>query len=129
MEGLGPVAQRLGEGGRSDRHHHELLEVHGIVGVLAAVEGVHHRHWQAGGAGAAEIGVRQPRGLRRRPGHGYGYAEDGVGTQLGFGRSTVETQQQGVDLGLLSRVFANQLGRNHVIDIGDGPQHALPAVA
>ena len=42
VEGLGPVAQRLGEGRRADGHDHELLEIHAVVGVLAAVEDVHH---------------------------------------------------------------------------------------
>ena len=46
MERLGAVAQRLGETRRANRHDHELLEVDVVVGVLAAVDDVHHRHRQ-----------------------------------------------------------------------------------
>ena len=91
MEGLGPVAQRLGEVRRADRHDHELLEVDRIVGVLAAVEDVHHRHRQAGRADAAEIGVkRQSRRLGRGARDRHRDAEDGVGAELRLGLGAVE---------------------------------------
>ena len=41
---LGAPAQALGEGRRADRHDHELLEIGGVLGVLAAIQDVHHRH-------------------------------------------------------------------------------------
>ena len=59
MEGLRAVSERLGEGRRANRHNHELLKVHAVVGVLATVEDVHHRNRQALGAGAAEIGIKR----------------------------------------------------------------------
>jgi hypothetical protein len=46
MEGLNAPSQRLGEGRRTDREEHELLEIHVVRGVPAAVEHVHHRHRQ-----------------------------------------------------------------------------------
>jgi hypothetical protein len=49
-----------------------------------------------GRAGTTTIGIEwEVRRLGRRPCHGHRYAEDGVGTQLGFGRGAVESQQLG----------------------------------
>ena len=55
MENLGPHAQRLPEGGRAQGHDHEFLEVDGVVGVLAAIDDVHHRHGQGTAVRAAEV--------------------------------------------------------------------------
>ena len=65
VEDLGAVAQRLGEAGGAERHHHELLDVHVGVGVGAAVQDVHERHRQGPGVDAADVPVeRQARGPR-----------------------------------------------------------------
>jgi hypothetical protein len=80
--GLGAPAQRLGERGGADRHDHELLEVDVVVGVLAAVEHVHHRHRQHVGVGAADVAVqRQAELVGGGLGHGERDAEDGVGAE------------------------------------------------
>ena len=55
LEDLGTGAQRLRERRRAHGHDHELLEVRGVLGVLAAVEDVEHRD-------------RERAGRRRRPG-------------------------------------------------------------
>ena len=74
---LGAPAQPLGEGRRADRHDHELLEVGRVLGVLAAVQDVHHAARAAGarrcrrGSGRAACAARPRRrgGTRaRRPG-------------------------------------------------------------
>ena len=57
VECLGPVAERLGEIRCPDGHDHEFLKVHAVVGVLAAVEDVHHWHRQPHRPGPAQIGV------------------------------------------------------------------------
>ena len=46
VEDLDAGAQRLGEGREPHRRDHELLEVHLVVGVGAAVQDVHQRHRQ-----------------------------------------------------------------------------------
>ena len=109
VEGLGPVAQGLGEARRADGHDHELLEVHAVVGVLAAVEDVHHRHRQPHRPRPAQVGVqRQFGGHRRGPGDRHRNAQDGVGPQLALGGRAVQVDHQAVDLGLPRRVHAQR---------------------
>ena len=68
VEDLGAGAQPVGEARRAHRHHHELLEVHLVVGVRAAVQHVHHRHRQHVRRLAAEVAPqRHARPRRPRP--------------------------------------------------------------
>ncbi|MBU1674157.1 hypothetical protein KKA85_00075, partial [bacterium] len=53
VEHLGAHLQRLGERLSAGGHDHELLDVHVVVGVRAAVEDVHHGHGQGAGGDAA----------------------------------------------------------------------------
>ena len=46
VEHFGAVAHGFGERRRADRHDHALLELQRALGVLAAVDHVHHRHRQ-----------------------------------------------------------------------------------
>ena len=63
VEDLGDHADALGEALRADRHDHEFLEVDLVVGVLAAVDDVGHRHRQDAGVGPADVAVEgQARG-------------------------------------------------------------------
>ncbi len=79
---LDAPAQALAEGGGADRHDHELLEVDVVVGVLAAVQDVHHRHRQDVGVGSADVAVEGQLDVARGGlGHGQGDAEDGVGPE------------------------------------------------
>src|SRR5437764_842770 len=41
-QNLGTPAEAFGKVRSADRHDHEFLEVHGAVGMCAAVEDVHH---------------------------------------------------------------------------------------
>ena len=83
VKGLGAGAQASAKRRRADRHDHEFLEVHAVVGVVAAVEDVHHRHGQGIGADSAQIRVEgHVRGVGGGPGGGHGDAEDGVGAEL-----------------------------------------------
>ncbi len=67
VEHLGPGPQRLAEGVEAHGHDHELLEVGGIQGVLAAVEDVEHRHRQGPRADTTEVPIeRLVRGCGRR---------------------------------------------------------------
>ena len=81
-----PSAKRLG----ADGHDHEFLEVDLVVGVLAAVDDVGHRHRQDAGVGAAEVAVeRQAVGGGGGLGGGQADAEDGVGAELALVRGAV----------------------------------------
>ena len=74
-------AQTVGERARTVRHHHELLEVHGVVRMGAAVEHVHHRHGHHVRRLAAEIAPqRHPLLGRLRVGRRERHSEDRVGT-------------------------------------------------
>ena len=131
VEGLGAVAQRLGEVRRADGHDHELLEVDAVVGVLAAVEDVHHRHRQAHGADAAEIGVeRQFRRCGRRARHRHRDAEDGVGARA---CPCSACRRASIISASISAWRAGsrpiKRGSDCLIDVGDGLEHALAAVA
>ncbi|MCY1240282.1 hypothetical protein D9M72_531210 [compost metagenome] len=50
MEHLGAHAQGFPESGRADRLDHELLDIDIVIGMLAAMEDVHHGHRHAVGA-------------------------------------------------------------------------------
>ena len=130
VEGLGPIAERLGEVRRADGHDHEFLKIDAVVGVLAAVENVHHRHRQPHRPGPAQIGVERQVGRhRRRPGNRHRNAKDGVGPQLALGGRAVQVDHQAVDLGLLRRVETQELRGDGPVDVGHGLEHALAAVA
>ena len=43
MENFDAPAQGFVEIGRTERHDHEFLDVHGIIGVRATVDDIHHR--------------------------------------------------------------------------------------
>jgi len=69
MKHFRPHAEGFTEIRRAKRHDHEFLKIDVIVGVLAAVEDVHHGHGQVPGIGAAQVAVkRQPHRLCRRVG-------------------------------------------------------------
>ena len=46
VEDFRSPAKAFGECLRTHRHHHEFLEVNGVVRVLATIDDVHHRDWQ-----------------------------------------------------------------------------------
>ena len=117
-EDLGAGAERLRVRLEADRHDHELLEVRGVLGVLAAVEDVEHRDRQDPGADAAEVAVeRQVVRRRRRVGAGERHAEDRVGPERALVGRPVDVDEGGVDAGLVRRVEAQQRRRDDVGDV------------
>ena len=102
VEDLGAGPQRVAERGHADRHDHELLEVGGVLGVLAAVEDVEHRDRQRPRADPAEVSVeRQVAGRGGRVGDRERDAQDRVRAELGLVRRAVEIAQDVVDAGLV----------------------------
>jgi hypothetical protein len=80
VEDLGAHAQRLAKRARADRHHHELLQVDGVVGVRAAVEDVEHRHRQTRAPSRRDSVERLP-SAAARPAPRERHAEDRVGAE------------------------------------------------
>ena len=129
-EDLRAGPERLGERGEPDGHDHELLEVRGVLGVLAAVEDVEHRDRQDPGADAAEPAVERDlvgRGGRVRAGERD--AEDRVRAQLALVGRAVELDQRVVDVGLVRGVEAEDRWPDPLGHVRDRRQDALAAVA
>ena len=59
MEDFGTHAEGFGEILGADGHYHEFLEVDVVIGVLAAVEDVHHWNGEDVGIAAAEVPVKR----------------------------------------------------------------------
>ena len=114
-----------------ERHDHEFLEIDVVVGVLAAVEDVHHRHRQILGVGAAEVAVeRQPDRVGGGVGDGQGDAEDGVGAELGLVGRAVQFDQQRGRVPPARRAFvAENLRGDDLVDVVDGLEDALAEIA
>ena len=130
VEHLDADAEPLGEGLRADRHHHELLRVHVVGRVGAAVQDVHHRHGQHPRHGAAEVAVeRQAAILRRGAGHRQRHAEDGVGAELALVGRAVGVHHLGVDRDLVGRGHSLQPGPEHLVHVAHGLDDALAHVA
>ena len=98
MEHLSAPAQRLLEGGCTHRHDHELLRIHRVGGVCAAVQNVHHGHGQTVAVYAAQKAVQ---GHFQRSGCGAagcnGNGQNGVCAQIGFILGAVGPDHGGVD--------------------------------
>ena len=82
LEGLDADPQRLGEGVRTGRDEHELLEVERVLGVRTAVDHVHHRHRENVGARTADPAEeRNPCVRGRRLRNRQRDAEEGIGAE------------------------------------------------
>ena len=130
VEDFDAHAQRFGELRGAERGDHELLQVHRVVGVRAAVDDVHHRDRQRCGADAAQIAVER-RALRGGGGArgGHGDRQDRVGAEPALVRRAVERDHDAVDLGLLGGVLAVQRRGDLAVDVADRLQRALAEVA
>src|SRR5690606_18798025 len=101
----------------------ELLNVDVVIGVLAAVNDVHHRYWHRVNArSAVQVGnvcvQRHALGLSGSLGRSQGYGEDGVGTQSGFVLGTVEGNHRQVESLLVSGILTQQQVADWTIDVG-----------
>ena len=130
LEDFGTHADALGHGGGGDGLYHELLDVDGIVGVLAAIDDVHHRHGQGTGVDAADVAVeREADILGRRLGHREGDAEDGVGAEAGLVGGAVQVDHHVVDLDLVGGVQPGQHVEDLALHVGRSLADALAAEA
>ena len=100
-----------------------------VVGVLAAVDDVHHRRGQQPRVRAADVAVqRQLAVAGRRVGRRQRHAEDRVRAEVLLVRRAVELDHPLVDRDLVQRVHADQLVGDLFVDVGDGLLHALAQV-
>ena len=130
MKNLCTIAQCFPKIGRTHRDDHELLQVEVVVGMRAAVNHIHHRHWHLHGAHAAEIAVQGQTGFFRggaRYGHRYG--EHGIGPQAAFVFGAIEIDQSFVQKGLLRGIQAEHRLRNFGVDVLHRLEHAPSEVA
>ena len=127
-------AQRFGKTRCADGHDHEFLQVHGIIGVGAAIEDIHHGHGQRGGVALAgiarEIAIeRQALGGRRGAGGGHGDGENGVGAQLAFVGRAVGLDHAAIERGLVADVEAFDGFGDGAVDVVDGFENAFAEIA
>ena len=130
VENFRAPADRFLDRIRADRHNHEFLNVDRVVGMLAAVDDVHHRNRQSAGHGAAEVTVeRKPGFFGLSLGNGEGYRQNGVGAEFAFVFGAVEVDHGLVDFDLVFGIQAGQGVVNFVVDVFNRFQNAFSAVA
>ena len=129
MEDFSAHSKAFGEALGAPRLNHELLEVDRTVGVLSAVQDVHHRHGQSDGLVAADVLVEGLAGGNRRcAGGSHRNAQYGVGAEVRLRRRAVGFDHLIVDAGLVACVHARYGGSDLSIDVSDGLEDALAQV-
>ena len=129
MEDLGAPAQRLFEGRGTHGHDHELLGIHGVGGVCAAVQDVHHRDGQAVAVHAAQKTVQ--RHLQRSGGcaaGGDGHGQNGVCAQIGLVLGAVGFAHGGIDCIDVGGVQPHDSIGDDGVDVLNGFGHALAQI-
>jgi hypothetical protein len=117
------------EVGRADGHDHELLEVHVVIGMNAAVQDVHHGRGQDVGVGGAEIGVeRLAGGCGRGARDGKRCAEDGVCAEAPLVGRSVGLDHRAVHATLVARVGAHEQRADLAVHVAHRLAHAFALV-
>ena len=130
MEHFGAHAQRFLEGFCAKRHDHEFLDVDVVVGVLAAVQDVHHWRWQNLCIGATDVAIQWQSSVHGSSlGASQRNAEDGVGAKFSLVVGAVEADQFSIDGGLIADVPADEAWRDLFVDKANGFRHALAEIA
>jgi hypothetical protein len=122
--------QPPGERRRANRGDHEFLEIDVVVGVGPAVQHVHERDRNHVRGRAAEVTeqrqpVRVGGGTRQR----HRNPEHGVGAEARLVVGAVEVEHHAIDGPLVVAVLVQQCRSDHLVDVADGVQDALAAVA
>ena len=129
MEHLCAPAQRLLEGRCAHRHDHELLRIHRVGGVCAAVQNVHHGHGQTVAVYAAQKAVQ---GHFQRSGCGAagcnGNGQNGVCAQIGFILGAVGPDHGGVDGVDVGSIHAHHCVCDDRVDVLHSFGHALAQI-
>jgi hypothetical protein len=129
MEDFATAAQRVREPLKAQRHDHELLDVHRIIGMRPAIDDVHHRRRQDIGAHATQIPIQRLLSIVRRSfGDGQGDSQDRVGSQLALVICTVQLHHPLVDADLVRGIPALECVRQHLIHVVDGLEDTFPKI-
>ena len=134
MENLGSGTQGVREVVEAKRHHHELLYIHRIVGMLTAVDDIHHGCRQNVSTRAAQIAVEWlVRKHSRRLGGCQRNAQHGIGAQVLFVGGSIKITKHGIDTALIASIGPNERVSNFRVDVIDGMEdtfaHVLGFVA
>ena len=130
VEHLGTPAQPLAEGGRTGGHDHELLHIHGVGGMGAAVQDVHHRHRQLVAGHTAQKAVeRQLKRGGRRAGRCDGHRQYGVCAEVGLVLCAVRLQHGGIHGVGVGGIKADQRRVDDGVDVLHRLADALAAEA
>ncbi len=130
MEDLRAPAQSFLEGGRAHGHDHELLRIHRVGGVCAAVQNVHHGHGQAVAVHTAQKAVQ--RHIQRSSGctaGGNGHGQNGVCAQIGFIFGAVGPEHGGINGIDVGGIHAHNSISNDGVDVLHGLADALAQIA
>ena len=105
MEYLRRPSEPFAEGRCARRHNHEFLRVHGVRGMGAAVQNIHHRHRQmVAGKPAQETIERNILRQRSRLGRSQRHRQDGIGAQNGLIFRAIQRQHytiHGINIGCI----------------------------
>ncbi|CUH53066.1 hypothetical protein SHM7688_02518 [Shimia marina] len=130
MEDFGAHADGFANVRCAHRHDHEFLDVDRVVGMLAAVDDVHHWHRQNARGGAAHIAEQRLRGVICGGfGSGEGHAEDGICTQTAFVFCAVQFDHGAVNGDLLGHIHAHERFGDFAIHGVDSLKHTFAQVA
>ena len=117
--GLGAPPQGFRERGRSDRDDHELLQIHVVVGVGAAVDHVHHRrgkHVRVGAAHMSEEGDAERR--CRRMGGRQRCRQHRIGAETSLVHRGVELDEHLVDGPLFDGIETHERAGDLAVHMG-----------
>ncbi len=130
VEHLSAPAHGFGQRRRADRHDHEFLEIDRVVGMLAAVDDVHHRHRQDMRRNTADIAVeRHAARIGSGLGNGETGAENGVGAKAALVFSAVQFDHRKIDLALVFGIHADDDFGDVGIDGRNRLGHAFAEIA
>ena len=134
VEDFGPHAQGLAEAVRAHRHHHEFLEIDGVIGMRTTIDDVHHRHRQGAGRGAADIAVKRQAGsISGGLGDGQRNPQNGIGAELCLVGRAVQLDHRLIDGDLVLGLHAGQRIKDIAVDgrhrLGDALAHVTGLVA
>ncbi|MBA7695625.1 hypothetical protein ES703_104257 [subsurface metagenome] len=128
---LHPHLQGFGEGAGPDREDHELLDIHVVVGMLAAIDDIHHGDRQ----GIlfrlpGEVGVeRQAGGIGGGVGDGQGDPQDGVGAQAALVGGPIQVDHGSIQSGLIQGITTVDCPGQLAVHMANGLAHPFSQVA
>jgi len=123
---LNTRAQSIAKIAEAPRLNHELLEVEGVVGMLATVEDVEHRRWKCSRMRSTNISIeRLFRSNRRGMRDGKTHSKRRIGAEMRLVFGSINLAEQLIDALLRSCVSTHELRRDERVDVLNGFGHTL----